>query len=310
VRTLIVGGTGCGGRALARTLTSAGHRVRVLARGLTPHPPLPAGADAVLVDRHDARALAAALDDFGPEFVVDQIAYEAAEAETLRRALPSSVRRVVTVSSAVVYEGAPAARAGRTDAPHEEADPLVGPGAPAFALGKGAAERAALEDPRAIVVRLGLLFGPGHPPLTPLGRAADLRRRLEAGEALPVPADDPPRLQPLFAGDFAEVVLRLLDAPAFDPRPAVLNVTGGDTLDWPTWLQAWATAWGTPPPRVEPCTPAELAHRAPPWLTRFLPALLAPPRLDTSRLRSILPDWRPTPTVEAVRATVRAAEDG
>jgi nucleoside-diphosphate-sugar epimerase len=308
VRTLIIGGTGCGGRALTAALTRAGHRVRVLARGQMPHPPLPPGADLVLVDRHELGALATVLDDFGPDFIVDQIAYDAADAESLLERLPPGVRRVITVSSAVVYEGDPAARAGRADAPHHEDDPLVGQGAPAFARAKADADRAAGRDPRSTVLRLGLLFGPGQAPLTPLGRAPDLRARLVAREALPVPADDPPRLQPLFAPDFAELVVRLLSATPDAHVPDVLNVTGHDTLDWNAWLSTWAKALDAPAPHVEPCTPAELAHRAPPWLTRFLPALLAPPRLDTSRLQSRFPDWHPTPTVEAVRATVRADE--
>ncbi len=305
MRTLVIGGTGCGGRALAAALTEAGHRVRLLSRGQTAHPPLPAGADHAVVDRHDAAALAAALDDFGPEFVVDQIAFTPADAKGLLAALPHGVRRVVTVSSAIVYEGDPAVRGGQVEAPHVENDPLAGPAAPPFAHDKAGADLAARRDPRGVVLRLGLLFGPGHAPLTPLGRAPDLRERLRAGTPLPLPADDAARLQPVFAADFADLVARLLAYPG--ALPSALNVTGGEQLDWRTWLSAWATAWGTPAPQIEPCSPAVLAHLAPPWLGRFLPALLAPPQLDTGRVRALFPEWRPTPTAEAVAATVATA---
>lgn len=304
MRTLIIGGTGCGGRALAVALAAAGHPVRVLSRGRTLAPPLPPGADAVQVDRCDPTALGAALRDFAPECVIDQIAYARADVEGLYAGLPAGVRRVFTVSSAVVYAGERGGLAGRCDTAHREDDPLAAD-ASDFARAKAEADTAAREDPRGVVLRLGLLFGPGQAPLTPLGRAPDLADRLSRGEALAVPADDVPRLQPLYAGDFAALVVALL---AHDgPLPAALNVTGDDRLGWGEWLGAWAAAWGLPPPRLLPCSPAALTQRAPPHLARFLPAMLAPPMVDATRLRTLLPAWRPTPTRAAVAATVAAS---
>ena len=280
VRVAVIGGTGCGGAAVVRALAEAGARVLVISRGVSACPP--PGIEWAPLDRHDTEALRCALGAFEPETLVDQIVYTAAESEALGQALPQSVRRVIVASSAIVYG------ADRRGLPYDEDAPLT-PDDP-FAQTKAAADVAARTLPSATVLRLGMLYGPGQAPLTPLGREPRLRERLLAGEPLPVPADDPPRLQPLFAPDYGELIRRLLET---EKSPPALNVTGDETFSWGALLSAWATAWGTPSPRLEPIGHEALAARAPPYLRRFLPSLLAPTRVSTARLRACVPEWRP-----------------
>ncbi len=253
----------------------------------------PPGAESRVLDRADTAALGAALSAFRCEAVVDQVAYTAEDAASLHAVLPPSVTRWILVSSAVVY--GPGDGLSEADLPHPDS---------AFATAKLDAERAALAHAGARVLRLGYLYGPGHAPLTPSGRIADLAERLRRGVpvALPCEIDDTPRLQPLFAEDFAAVVLATLEHPA---PPTVLNVTGPETLSWAEALTAWAQAAGAPPPHFERLSFAELQGRAPEAHRPFLGALLRPPTLSRACLVETFPTLPFTRFVDGARAVLR-----
>jgi len=97
---LLVGGDGFLGAAIARLLIAEGRRVTTLSRGR--HAPV-AGAERLVADRRDARALAAALRDRRFDLTVDLAAYDAIDVETLWRVPGASLGRAVVISSGQVY---------------------------------------------------------------------------------------------------------------------------------------------------------------------------------------------------------------
>jgi nucleoside-diphosphate-sugar epimerase len=283
MRVALIGATGCGGRAVAAALTAAGDEVLAIARGQSA--PWPAGVRVAACDRRDRERLAALLADFQADAVVDHVAYTHDDVT----AVPPAARYVL-VSSAVVYGPA------RLQ-PYHEGD-LTEP-ADAFAAAKRSAEVAARAcHGHVTCLRLGGLYGPGHAPLTPLGRDPELAGRLRRGEPILVPEDAGP-LQPWFAADHGRLVAALVHHPA---PPAVLNATGDEVLDWAALLGAWAAAADLPAPRLETRPAAALRALAPPHLAPFLDALWYPPLLDVRARARLLPD--PTPFATGTRLTV------
>lgn len=97
---LLVGGDGFLGAAVARALLSEGRRVTTLSRGR--HAPV-AGAERLLGDRRDARALADLLRDRRFDLTIDLAAYDALDVETLWHVPGASLGRTVLISSGQVY---------------------------------------------------------------------------------------------------------------------------------------------------------------------------------------------------------------
>ena len=291
-RIALLGGTGCGGRAVASALRDAGHDVLVISRGHTgPQPD-------IACDRNDHARLSRALGRFRPDTLVDHVAYTPDEVRGVLGALPRTTRRYLFVSSAVVYGP------GRADGYGEEESPRpVGE----FAVTKRAAEEAALAwaggDRTVVCARLGGLYGPGHAPLMPWGRAESVLERLRRAEQLPVPAHDDATLQPWFAGDHGRAVARLVDHA--EP-PGRINLAGEQRLSWPDALAAWAEAIGAPAPRVLPITAEDLASAVPPAIRQFASALFGPQALRTARMRRLLPELFPTTPVAVGYARVAA----
>ena len=292
MRVAILGGTGCGGRATAAALRAVGHTVLTVARGqLSLAPDL-------CCDRHDPDALRAAWQRFAPEVLVDHVAYTPDEVALVLASLPPTTRRYVLISSAAVYGAA-------ADGPFDERARCRPQGA--LAKSKLAAERVAhgSSDPNLEIVtlRLGGLYGPGHAPLTPRGRDAELLARLRRGEPIPVP-DTADALQPWFSGDHGRLITALIADPA--PLP-VLNAAGDERVPWPQVIEAWARAAGAPPPCLLPSDRAALRDQAPVALRPFIDMILSPPHLDTGRARERYPTvWPLTPLDVGARRTLAA----
>ncbi len=286
MRVAVVGGTGCGGRAVVAALRAAGHEVLSVARGRTPGPP----AD-LRCDRGSA-AFVSGMRLFDPDAVVDQVAY-CARVVRLTLGVLRPGARYLLVSSPIVYgPGRPR--------PYEETEEPHPP--PGLATNKRAAEKVVAHRAGATVLRIGALYGPGHAPMTPLGRDPDALVRLAAGKRMTVPDPDPPRLQPWFAEDHARLVLDLLADPS---PPPVLNAAGPDLLSWEAWLDAWAAVIEAPPIRTRPLDPEALRAAAPARLRPFIDAILDPPLLALGHLAARRGPH--TPVEEGIRRTVGAS---
>jgi nucleoside-diphosphate-sugar epimerase len=101
MRIAILGGTRFIGRAVVERLVAEGHSLLLVHRGEHEPADLPAVAHAH-VDRHDGPALAAALEPFGVEALVDISGMNAAAADAALGAVGPSVK-LVAISSGDVY---------------------------------------------------------------------------------------------------------------------------------------------------------------------------------------------------------------
>lgn len=287
---LLVGGTGLVGRALARAAAEQSLLPLVVSRTPPPAGLLPPQARHLACDAQDLPDLLAAgrLPSLGspgaPLGVVHVPARDDRELRPLLQALAGRPGRLVALSSAAVFGHA---TPGRLHAAHD-------PPAPATAAmrGKVALERL-LGDAHAagsgtLALRLAYPYGPGHGPLTPLGRDRALFGRLQRGECVTwvLPGALAP-LQPLWVEDLAGAILALL---CHDGRPAPLyHAAGPQILSWDAYLDALARAVAAPPPRIRALTVKELLAGAAPgavqirWLAEYL---RDSPLLDDRRLRT------------------------
>lgn len=112
MRIAILGGTRFIGRAVVERLAGEGHEVLVVHRGEHEPSDLAAVAHAH-VDRHDGPALAAALEPFGVEGLVDVSGMNAAAAEAALGAVGPSVK-LVAISSGDVYRAYDGLHSDRT----------------------------------------------------------------------------------------------------------------------------------------------------------------------------------------------------
>ena len=155
-RWLVLGGTAWLGREVARTALEHGHDVTCLARGGSG--PVPGGARLVRADREQPGAYAEITG--GWDAVVD-VARQPGQVRSALAALGTSTGRWTFVSTANVY--ADLAGPLREDSPLRAAaeDDVVD--AEQYGEGKVACEEAVLRHPAPLVLRLGLVAGPGDP---------------------------------------------------------------------------------------------------------------------------------------------------
>jgi len=270
-RVVVVGGTGCGGRAVVSALRRAGHQVLSIARGQNKPKP------DVICDRHDEEELKKILSDFQPNVVVDHVAYSPQDVESLLSSLPPSVHRYIFISSAMIYGSGGGSLYTESDTPHPEG---------MFAISKLGAETKArqwaTQGRETISLRLGWLYGPGHAPLTPLGRDPSLLKRLAQRETILLPLEDHPAIQPWFAEDHGSLISNLV---CTKNPPEALNVAAEKRYSWRELMEAWAVAANCSSPRFERCSNEELTTRSPQALRPFLQALLNPPCLNVERLQ-------------------------
>jgi 2'-hydroxyisoflavone reductase len=241
MQLLVVGGTGFLGGAVTRAALAAGHAVTVLTRGRRP---LPAGVRSVIADR------SAPLPRLPPaDAVIDTCAFQPSDVAHLLTAVETG--RYVMISSVSAYSDL---AVGPDEA--SPADPL--PSADIAALAalepeararammadygplKAAAEAAAGQHlgERAVLVRLGLIVGPGDPT----DRFTYWVRRMDqpGPAAAPGPPDQP--VQVIDVRDAAHFILMLAQGGPGGP----INVTG-PALPLGTLLTLAAAAAGRAP---------------------------------------------------------------
>ncbi|MGP0068490.1 MAG: NAD-dependent epimerase/dehydratase family protein [Isosphaeraceae bacterium] len=179
MRVLIIGGTKFIGPPLVRRLVGLGHEVAVFHRGQT-QTPLPADVEHIFGDRRDLGNHADAFRRFGPEVVVDMIAFNERDAAGLVDTFRGVARRAVVISSADVYRAYGrflGLESGPTDpTPLTEESPVrgmlfpyreqaTGPDDFRYAYDKIPVERVVLGDSAlpGTVLRLPMVHGPGDP---------------------------------------------------------------------------------------------------------------------------------------------------
>jgi len=268
---LLLGGTGLVARHLVPLLRSAGFLPVALSRSPPPPGVLPPQTPWIPFERarclEGPAAWPAALVELHRRPRVGWIDIVADEPAPLAALLAQRGpgRTLVLGSAAVFGEAQRGRRYVETDPP-QPATPamrakveLEAAVAAAWARGQGAS-----------LLRCAYPYGPGHGPLTPLGRRRDLFERLASGEEQAwTTAGALAPLQPLWAPDLARTLLELLLRPA-RPRP-LYHVAGPETLDWDDYLACLCEAAGGEP-RIRRLPLADLLARgsAARWLAEYL----------------------------------------
>lgn len=172
MRILAVGGTGFVGGAVVRRLLEGGHEVAAFHRGESS-----GGAEMFRGDRRDLPSFREAFQRFGPDVVLDTIAYTEAEAEGLVRTFHGVARRAVVLSSQDVYaaygrllrleSGAPGPARLAEEAPLRTSRypyrARARPGEMAYDYDKILVEKAVLgrSELPVTILRLPFVYGPG-----------------------------------------------------------------------------------------------------------------------------------------------------
>jgi nucleoside-diphosphate-sugar epimerase len=102
MNVLIIGGTHFIGPSVVRRLVDLGHEVAVFHRGQTNND-LPLGVKHLIGDRHNLREVDDEFRRFGPDVVVDTIAFTERDASEFVETFRGLARRSVVISSADVY---------------------------------------------------------------------------------------------------------------------------------------------------------------------------------------------------------------
>jgi nucleoside-diphosphate-sugar epimerase len=194
MKVMIIGGTSFIGPCLVRQLVDLGNSVAVFHRGKT-RAELPSSVEQVLGDRRNLEQHIPEIHSFGPEVVVDMIAFTEADAIGLVETFRGLARRAVVISSADVYRaygrfiGLESGPVEPTplgeDAPLRTArfpyrNQAKGPDDFLYSYDKLPVERIALGDSSlpATVLRLPMVHGPGdlYRRLSPYLKRMDVRR--------------------------------------------------------------------------------------------------------------------------------------
>jgi len=281
MRILVAGGTGAVGRRLVPMLVAAGHDVTGLGRSPGRLELLRAtGARALAADVLDASALRRVVADAAPDVVVHQLtdlsAAVPADNGRVRRegtrnlvdaALAAGVRRMLAQSISWAY--APG------EGPAEEPVPLDvdAPGPRASMVGSVAALEAAVAEVEThVVLRYGILYGPGTWYAPDGAVAAALAGRPDAPPFLGSLRPGPDVSSFLHVDDAARAAVAALEWPS-----GPVNVVDDEPAAGRDWLPVLSGALGVPAP-----APVDDAERTP-WARGASNAL--------ARARGWAPRW-------------------
>jgi nucleoside-diphosphate-sugar epimerase len=253
MRVLVAGATGVIGRRLVALLVRAGHDVSGTTRRPERADALTAlGARPVVADAYDAAGLAEAVAAAEPDVVMHQLTDLAGEdraanarlriegtANLVDAARGAGVETMIAQSIAWLY--APGAT------PAVEDDPLDTE-APAFP-GVSALEAAVATMPRGVVLRYGMLYGPG----TWYARDGAMADRARKGELRATPTSVPF----LHADDAAAAAAGALDWPA-----GPVNVVDDEPAPGYDWLALFCESVGAPVPRPDDGPPGRPVSNA------------------------------------------------
>jgi nucleoside-diphosphate-sugar epimerase len=238
----VAGATGAVGRQLLPMLIAAGYEVSGTTRNLEKAGSMEAiGVRPVVADAYDRDALIAAVGEAKPDVIIHQLTdlstADFAATTRLRiegtrnlvdAAMAVGVRRMIAQSLAIVY--APG------EGPANEEDPLADdlPAQRDTVKGVRSLEAAVGELPEGVVLRYGLLYGPG----TWYSRSGPFADAVRRGEPSSNGVSSFVHVE-----DAARAALLAIDWPA-----GVVNIVDDDPAAGTQWLPHFAAAIGAPPP--------------------------------------------------------------
>lgn len=270
MRVFLAGATGVIGRRLIPLLLAAGHEVSGTTRSPAKSAGLRrAGADPVVVDALDGKAMHAAVLAAEPDAVIHQLTSLPPRIDPrkierdfalndrlrsegtrilMRAARDAGVERIVAQSIAFTYAPGPA------DTLHRESDPLLTPAEVPAAYARTAGAVIELErsvgEGGGVVLRYGYFYGPGSSIASTGSIADDLRRR-----RMPIVGGGGGVWSFVHVDDAAAATVAALQGTA----SSIYNIVDDHPAPVADWLPALAGALGAPRPM-----------RVPAWLARPL----------------------------------------
>ncbi|WP_006348372.1 NAD-dependent epimerase/dehydratase family protein [Streptomyces tsukubensis] len=249
VHVFLAGATGTIGRQVLPLLAADGHRVTALTRSESGAAAvLAAGGTPVTGDVYDAARLAHLVRAASPDAVMHQLTdlgrgnladnariRTAGTRNLVDAALAAGVRRIVAQSISWVYEGGPDPAGEETPLDTTAPEPRR-----TTVAGVAALEGAVRELPEWVVLRYGLLYGPGT-WYTRDGSAAD---RARAGEL----AADDEVASFVHVADAARAAALALSWPS----GATVNIVDDEPAPARAWVPVFCEAVGAPPPAALP----------------------------------------------------------
>ncbi len=214
LRILILGGTGFIGPSQVRYALSRGHKVTVFNRGKTHPGELPEGVEQLIGDRAGQLD---ALKNRQWDVAIDNPTSAPAWVRSAGQILSGNVDRYVFISTISVYadntkpndEDAPLAKYDGPDAMKETRETIVASGFKLYGPLKALCEQEAEKwfPQKALVIRPGLIVGPGDPT----DRFTYWPVRVDRGGEVLAPGDPKDPVQFIDARDLAEWTIRMVE---------------------------------------------------------------------------------------------------
>ena len=283
---LFIGGSGAIGSASTRLAVERGLELTVLNRGESTARPLPEGVEVLRADVRDAASVREALGDRHFDAVVDWVAFTPEHVRTDIELFTGRTGQYVFISSASAYQTPPAR------VPVVESTPLRNPFWQ-YSRDKIACEQLLVEAYRqsgfpATIVR------PSHTydkTLIPLDGGWTVIDRMRRGQEIVIHGDGTSLWTLTHHADFATGLVPLLGHPRTIGE--AFHITSDDVLTWDQIAQALAAAAGTQA-RIVHIPSDVIAAADPEWGAGLLGDKAHSMIFDNSKLRSVVPDFRPT----------------
>lgn len=284
LRVLFIGGTGVISSACTPLAVERGIELTVLNRGASAARPLPDGVELVRADVRDPQSVRDALGDREFDAVVDWIAFTPEHVRTDVELFSGRTGQYVFISSASAYQTPP------ERLPVTESTPLRNP------YWQYSRDKIACED---ILVREYREHGfpitivrPSHTydrTSIPLDAGWTAIERMRAGKPVVVHGDGTALWTLTHHTDFARGFVPLLGNPRV--LGEAFHITGDDVLTWDQIARTLARAAGVAEPRIVHVPSDVLAAEDPEWGPWLLGDKAHCMVFDTSKLRSVVPDF-------------------
>lgn len=281
---LFLGGTGNISTAAVELLVARGQRVSVLTRG---RQPMPAGARALIADRHDEAAMRRALGPDWPDVVINFIGYTPAEVALDHALFAGRIRQYIFISTTMVYA------VPRRRLPLTEDGPRGNPLSP-YAQQKIICEDWLLEKWRSekfplTLVRPSHTYGPTWLPNPIKSSSFVPLLRLQAGQPVFVHDDGQGLWTLTAASDFAVGLAGLVGRT--ETLGEAFHITSDEVLTWNQIYAEIIRAAGVRDAQVLKIPTAFLCELLP-ALREKLPADKAEPGVfDNAKIKRYVPDF-------------------
>lgn len=290
LKVLFIGGSGVISSASTRLAVERGLDVHVLNRGESTTRPLPEGVTVLRGDVRDPASVRAALGDAQYDSVVDWVAFTPEHVRTDLELFTGRVGQYVFISSASAYQTPP------SRVPVVESTPLRNPHW-AYSRNKIACEDLLVEAYR----RDGFpvtIARPSHTydrTLVPLDGGWTAVERMRQGREVVVHGDGTSLWTLTHHADFATGFVPLLGHPR--TLGEAFHITSDDALTWDQITRALASAAGVEA-RIVHVPSDVIAAEDPGWGAGLLGDKAHSMVFDNSKVRRVVPSFRPTITFE------------